>query len=292
MNSLYRILSLFSLPMLSAMLCFSQSQPPQTAATSTANNASTSSTSTAVPENGSGPSVNVKDPKALSLIGTAITAMGDPSGSVQDFTATGDITYYWAGKEEKGSATIEGKGADQLRFDSALANGTRSWVVHGGTGNIRDVDGKVRSIPFHNAVVLGNLIFPLGRLKALNSDASTSVSYAGLSTIENQSFDDISVHKQLFQTDPDGAGNRLMDADFYFDPASHMLIGVHDQTHPTRSMTANIPHAIYFSDYRPVSGILVPFSVSEYVGGQRVWSLQITNVTFNTGLTDSNFQLQ
>jgi len=37
---------------------------------------------------------------------------------------------------------------------------------------------------------------------------------------------------------------------------------------------------------------MVPFSVSEYVGGQKVWSLQITDIKFDTGLSDSDFQLQ
>jgi len=246
----------------------------------------------AQPSGTSAPS-QVTDPKAAALVASAAAAMGGvQSLAVQDFTATGDITYYWAGTEEKGSATVRGKGLNELRFDSVLANGTRSWAVNAGSGSLRDTNGKITSIPFHNAITLGNLIFPAARLQSLSIDNTASLTYGGTSSIENSSFEHLGVHKNLFQKDPDGSGNRLMDADFYFEPSTHLLVGIHDQTHPTRSMTVDVAHSVYFGDYRPVNGIMVPFSVSEYVGGQKVWSLQITDIKFDTGLSDSDFQLQ
>jgi hypothetical protein len=242
---------------------------------------------------GTNPSSTTVDPQALNLITASIGAMGGAQGTaVQDFTATGNVTYYWAGKEENGTATVRGKGLNELRFDSVLANGTRSWAVNAGSGSLRDTNGKITPIPFHDAITLGSLIFPFARLQALSTDSSASLSYGGTSSVENQSFEHVGVHKNVFATDPDGSGNRLMDADLYFDPTTHLLVGIHDQTHPTRSMTVNVPHAIYFSDYRAVSGVMVPFNVSEYVGGQKVWTLQLSDVNFNSGLTDTDFQLQ
>ncbi len=37
--------------------------------------------------------------------------------SVQDFTASGTITYYWAGQQVQGPATVRGRGTDQFRLD-------------------------------------------------------------------------------------------------------------------------------------------------------------------------------
>lgn len=233
------------------------------------------------------------DSQAMNLIANSIAAMGGGRGAaVQDFTATGDITYYWAGKEEKGSATVRGRGVDQLRFDANLAGGTRSWAVHAGSGTLREIDGKTTEIPYHNAVALGSLIFPLARLQALSTDTKASISYDGVSNVEQQPFERLRAHKTLFDKDPDGSGNRLLDADLYFDPTTHLLLGIQDQTHPRKSMTVDVSHAIYFSDYRQVNGLTIPFTVSEYVGGQRVWSLQISDVKFNTGLSDTDFLIQ
>jgi hypothetical protein len=229
----------------------------------------------------------------MNLLAVSLSAMGGPQATaVKDFTATGNITYYWAGKEETGSVTVRGKGLDELRFDSVLANGTRSWAVHGGSGSLLDSTGKSTPMSFHNAIALGSLTFPFARLQALSIDTSASLSYGGTSSVANQSFEHIRVHKSLFAKDPDGSGNRLMDAEFYFDPTTHLLAGIHDQTHPVHSMTVDVPHAVYFGDYRSVNGLLVPFSVSEYVGGQHVWSVQLTEINFNTGLSDTDFQLQ
>jgi hypothetical protein len=227
------------------------------------------------------------------LLANAAAAMGAAqTATVQDFTATGDITYYWAGQEEKGSATVRGRGLNELRFDSVLANGTRSWAVDEGTGNLRDTNGKITPIPFHNAITLGSLIFPSARLQSLTTDTAASISYGDILSVGNQNFEHLAVHKDLFQKDPDGSGNRLMDADFYFDPATNLLVGIHDQTHPRRSMTVDVPHAVYFGDYRAIDGVMVPFSISEFVGGQKVWSLQLSDIKFNTGLSDTDFQLQ
>jgi outer membrane lipoprotein-sorting protein len=45
-----------------------------------------------------------------------------------------------------------------------------------------------------------------------------------------------------------------------------------------------------FSAYQAVNGVLVPFSVSEFVAGQQTMAIQLSHVTFNSGLTDSVFE--
>jgi hypothetical protein len=45
-----------------------------------------------------------------------------------------------------------------------------------------------------------------------------------------------------------------------------------------------------FSDYRAINGILVPFSITERVAGQTTWTIQLSQIAFNTGLGDTDFQ--
>ena len=39
-------------------------------------------------------------------------------GSIQDFVASGAITYYWAGEPVQGPATVYGKGYAEFRLDA------------------------------------------------------------------------------------------------------------------------------------------------------------------------------
>jgi len=50
-------------------------------------------------------------------------------------------------------------------------------------------------------------------------------------------------------------------------------------------------HEISFSDHRLASGLLVPFAISEKIAGQQTWTIQLSQITFNAGLSDPDFQL-
>ena len=235
----------------------------------------------------------VRDAAALVTIGEALKVAGEPAtaSAIQDFTGNGQITYFWAGKEVTGDVIVRGRSTDQFRLDATLPSGTRSWAVNRGTGILKEADGKSTPIPTHNAVTLGSLTFPLYRLNQAIVDNAMDVTDQGLVPIEDQQFHKIHIHKNLLQKDPDGFANRVQSADLFFDPKTSLLLAIQDQTHPVKTMTIDVPRSLYFSDYRPINGVLVPFSISEYVGGQKTWSVQLTDVKFNTGLTDADFQL-
>jgi outer membrane lipoprotein-sorting protein len=51
-----------------------------------------------------------------------------------------------------------------------------------------------------------------------------------------------------------------------------------------------ITHEVIFSNFAIVSGLKVPLSIVEKLGGQKTWSLQLNSVTFNNGLDASIFK--
>ena len=46
-----------------------------------------------------------------------------------------------------------------------------------------------------------------------------------------------------------------------------------------------------FSDYRPINGVAVPFHQEEFVDGQNISKLDLTDVQFNTGVSDAEFNV-
>jgi hypothetical protein len=236
----------------------------------------------------------VRDIQALAVLSHAIDAAGGPNlSTVSDVAGTGTITYFWAGPNTSGTVTVKSRSTGQFRLDAALPNGTRSWAVSNGTGTLLNADGSKNPIPYHNAITLGGLAFPVPKLAAALTDTSWSVSYVGLVTVEKQNFYEVRVHQDLVPAikDPDGSVNRLQDANLFFDPTTYQLVSIQNQTHPVSTCTVDIPHAVYFSDYRSINGVSVPFSITEYIGGMKVWSIQLSSVQLNTSLTDVDFSL-
>lgn len=93
---------------------------------------------------------------------------------------------------------------------------------------------------------------------------------------------------------PDTLGNdlsRLSTRDYFIDAASFQLLSTVDMVYPQRDPASGHSREIFFSDYRLVNGILVPFSISETVVGQRTWTIQVNQITFNSGLRDTDFEL-
>jgi hypothetical protein len=51
-------------------------------------------------------------------------------------------------------------------------------------------------------------------------------------------------------------------------------------------------HEVDYDNYKSVNGVLVPFAISESYGGQVVATIQINQITFNSGLVPSVFSVQ
>jgi len=239
------------------------------------------------------PPAPARDQQAVAILAQSLIASGGlPAiAAILDFKATGNITYFWAGEEVTGTATIKGRGTDQFRIDSALSNGNYSLVVSKGSGELKDIRGRTTPIAFANAVNKGNLIFPLAEVTARFNDTTVGITYVGLTTVEGHPLHQIRTRRILM---PDtGQGqliNKLTTRDFFIDPQTFQVVATLDMGHPDDKAGIDFPHEMLFSDYRTINGILVPFSITERIAGQTTWTIQLSQISFNAGLGDTDFQ--
>lgn len=130
--------------------------------------------------------------QALAVLKQALqTAGGANLQGAPGFSASGSITYYWAGEEVKGSALISGKGADEFSLQVSLPKSNRSLAVSHGQGAVQEIDGTTTTIPYYNAVNQAAATLPLMRVLAAVSNPSTDVSYQGLVEVEGRPAHDI-----------------------------------------------------------------------------------------------------
>lgn len=235
-----------------------------------------------------------RDPQALSILSQSLSAMGSSSAlsAIQDFTATGNITYFWAGQEVSGAVTVKARGTNEFRMDAALSAGTRSWIVSPTEASIKNVDGTVSPIPPVNTRNLAALSLPQLRVATAFNNTAYSIQYGGLTTVGGRQTHVVKL-QQVFPTsdDPDGFLSHLTAAEVLIDATSYQVVLVRDWIHPPNHTRVDLAHEIAFSNYQLSNGYLVPLSFTESVNGQQTWTIQLTSISFNTGLTGADFIL-
>ena len=234
----------------------------------------------------------IQDPQAVATLNSFIAASGNAAvlAAVQDFVATGSITYNWANQNVQGSVILKALGTSNFRVDATLPTGIRSWAVTGLNGTLVDTDGSRSSIPSYNAMNTGILAWPIPNIIAALSNSGATISYLGL--VQSDAGSAIQVHFQVTDaSNPDPATASLNAIDYFFDPNTHLLIEMSSLVYPVTGPTQGLPHEILFASYQDINGILVPFALSEAISGQTTWSAQLTGISFNVGLTLADFQL-
>src|SRR5258708_12792929 len=71
-----------------------------------------------------------RDPQALTVLTQAVNAIGGARAlaAVQDFTASGTITFNWAGEPVEGSLPVQCQRLNHFRITPTLPAGTRILV--------------------------------------------------------------------------------------------------------------------------------------------------------------------
>ena len=242
-----------------------------------------------------------KDPQAVSVLNQALNVLGGAAAikAVTDYTATGNITYHMGpGNDVQGSVTVIGGPTGQVRMDSNLLSGTRSWVVDNGPVTTKAEDGTVwktptgpvpssDAFPYRAPRFPNSLAFPLRQLVTVLNSSAFNLTYKGLVQLDGRSVHDVQAQPVMpAQVDPRNPIVASRALDFFIDASSFELAMAQDLA------AKGTLHQLRYSDYKSAGGVLAPFAISEQMGGQATWTIQLSQITFNTGVQDSAFAIQ
>lgn len=227
-----------------------------------------------------------KDPQAVSILSQALAAVGGAAiiNAISEYTATGNAVYHMA-QDVNATITIRGKGLDQLRVDSNLPTGIRSEIENSGSTSIKAEDGQVGGFSFQPPMNPGRFVLPyLIFTTALNSPYY-SVAYNGITQQEGYSVHDLRIQfVRPGLADPNWRFQAYHTIDFFIDTTT-LQVRMSREIVPSHNV-----RKIRYSSYASVSGLLVPFSIREEVAGVERAAIQLTQISFGTGLQDSDFQ--
>lgn len=233
-----------------------------------------------------------QDAQAVSLMNACIAASGGAQiiSAVQDFTGSGTATFNWD-QPTQAPSTVKGRVANQFRVDSTVGGTTRSWAVLNGSGILADIDDSRTVLNQQTAYSLRNMSLPVLDFLAALSDQYASISYVGLVSSDQGQAHQIHIQEQYPPSmDPTGSLSAALSRDYFVDPSSYLIVETKDNQSAGVASTL-YSHSVLFSGFTAVNGITAPLSITEVVNGQQTWTLQLTTITFNVGLTDIDFQL-
>lgn len=232
-----------------------------------------------------------RDQEALAIVNQAISAAGgeDSLTSISDFVETGTVTYY-SGDQVTGNITVKSRGLHQLRMDDELPSGQRSIVINNDSHVMIDPDGTIRPISRQTASDITGITFPYPTLMTAIHDLSISISYAGLVTYDGGSEYDIRIER-IYPSwqDPDGTRSAHEVRDVYFDPTTYQVIRISDHIYFGEQ---GVSHDILFSNYKMENSVLLPMTITEKVRDVPLLTIQLTQATLNSGLSDADFAWQ
>jgi hypothetical protein len=240
-----------------------------------------------------------KDPQAITILNQAVAALGGAVaiGAIRDYSGTGTLTFHQSTTQQlEGTVSISGLGLDEFRMDSNLSTGTRSFSIAQGRTNRKREDGTIShfpptgpvpssdAFPYVTPIFPSGIGFPNEELLAAINNGQLGVSYKGVAQLDGRPVYDIEVQRivltQPRPADPMAEYNVL---DLFIDASTNQLLMARDH------VPNHVVHQIQYSDYRLVSTILVPFSITEEMAGQKTWDVRLSQFRFNTGLVDTNF---
>lgn len=237
-----------------------------------------------------------QDSQAVSVLTQALNSAGGSSAyrSISDYTATGNIAYH---SGEQGTVTVRGFSGEDVRIDASLPAGTRSWAVYQGMVSTKAEDGAVSSMtaptsavsssdafPYQTPRFPGSLFFPFRQLgTVLGNPASFTISYKGVTQIDGHSVHDIQFQRGL------PASTTFVSAhsrELFIDTSTLQIVMMRE------TLPKGVLHEVHYSDYQTTNGVLMPFVIAEDMGGQPTWSIELNQVSFNTGLQESSLAIQ
>lgn len=233
-----------------------------------------------------------RDSQAQTILAQYLQSSGGIAtiNALQDYTASGNVVFDWAGRQVQGNVIVKGRGANQFRMDATTSEGSQTWIVDHLCGSLTTIDGKTASLPPYNLLNAGSLTIPAIGIAATVAAPTTTIRYVGEVTENGH------LTYQIRLIPSVGKGLAVIPGlqkpgmiDLFIDSTTYQLISEVEILHDARDATQTYTHELDFSSYQGMNSVLIPLTITEQISSQQTWSINLTSVNFNTGLADADF---
>lgn len=227
-----------------------------------------------------------RDPQAVAAVQQAIAALGGAQAlaAVADSVAVGQIAPT-PGSWVKTSNFVWKDSGAEFRRERQTATATQVLLSGHGQPSATS-NGITKKLFYHMTYTTPPFYVPGVVLLRELSDSRYSLILLGPATVSGRSA--IRVRTSL-QTNPVAAA--VTQQDWFLDVATGLPLRVEYRLPSTADAADFQSAAATFSDFRQVSGVLVPSSIAGEQQGAAVSLVTVTSVTFNSGVNPAEFDL-
>jgi len=233
-----------------------------------------------------------QDPQAVAVAQSAFAAMGGTQAILgyQDSLASGTVTISAGDNPVSYPITMKSKGLRETRVELQMPKGTNVRIANQGQGAIIRPDGSIKGLDSNNTFYEHVNHVPLLSVLADYAGGSVNLLYEGVAQVQGQAEDVIEI--DFIPNLANGPLYASMSSTLFF---VNQTTGLVDKTQRSTFYEGDQNHTFseetYFTDYRPVSGMQVPFHQTVFIDGKLETDLTFDSVTLNVGLLDSDFAL-
>jgi hypothetical protein len=235
------------------------------------------------------------DAQATLLLRKAVGALVS-SGTLNDVTLSGTARRIAGSDDDTGTAVFKALASGAGRTDLSLSSGQRSEVCDLSStpaGAWSGPDRISHPIAFHNLLSEPAWFFPAFAIGRRLTASGYVAAYVGHETHNGQAVEHISVSQVSSAQFPPSSPllQRLTQVEFFLHSATLLPTAITFNIHPDNDAGLDIPVEVRFSDYRTVNGARVPYHVQKYLNNTLTLDFQADSVTFNAGLSATDFNL-
>jgi outer membrane lipoprotein-sorting protein len=233
-----------------------------------------------------GPTINSQ---AISILQQSVNTMAAaiPSDSV----ASGNIQIQAGGAQSTGTLSILTKGTAESLWQLTLPNSAKTIIFSNGQASESN-GGAAQTLQMELAVTSQVTEFPLPLLISILNNPDTSSQYVGLETSGSTSLQHIRVWDSFASSPNLGALSTFTTRDIWIDASSGLVQRISFTVRAAQGASPGVAMDIYYSGYQVAFGVAYPYNIQESMNGTPWATITIQTVSFNNGLSDSQFTVQ
>ncbi|MGB8521603.1 MAG: hypothetical protein WCD43_01435 [Candidatus Acidiferrales bacterium] len=230
-----------------------------------------------------------QDPQAISILQQSVSTMATTTPS--DSIATGNVQIQAGGAQSTGTVRILTKGTAESLWQLTLPNSAKTIIFSNGQASESD-GSAAQTLQLELAVTSQVTEFPLPLLISILNNPDSSSQYVGLETSGSTSLQHVRVWDSFASSPNLAALSTFSTKDIWIDASSGLVQRISFTVRSAQGASPGVAMDVYYSGYQVASGVAYPYNIQESMNGTPWASITIQTVSFNNGLTDSQFAVQ
>lgn len=230
-----------------------------------------------------------RDAQTVTLLTQCAAAMGS-SDPLNTFHGSAKMIPAHP-NDAQSNLVLRSQGERQMRWDRNPAGGEPETIVtRGAEGTIKQGEKESRMAPWQTAYSRAEH-FPAVVCASELERPEMEITYAGLEDVGGAAAHHITITAAAKGESKRADAARRITSEFhiFLDPQSFRIVKTKRWAFSPEAMENRSTLEIYYSDYKQVDGVWMPFTLTYFLDGQKLHDIVFENVQVGVALSDADF---